>query len=103
MNRLTSPLFRIGVLGNDLDYHLICASMVIIFAFFGYQKWFQYEAQGLIPYTAHGLLITLLAPYHRDLNICPSAIRKQFKEFRYYVTTTGLEAALRFRRRSTGK
>ena len=57
MNRLTSLLSRIGVLRNDLDYHLIRASMVIIFAFFGYQKWFQYEAQGLIPYITHGPLI----------------------------------------------
>jgi uncharacterized membrane protein YkgB len=35
---------------KDLDYHIIRASMVIIFLFFGYQKWFEYEAQVLIPY-----------------------------------------------------
>jgi uncharacterized membrane protein YkgB len=56
MNRLTSLLSG-GVLKSDLDYHLIRASMVIIFAFFGYQKWFPYEAQGLIPYINHGPLI----------------------------------------------
>lgn len=33
---------------EDLDYHLIRASMVIIFLFFDYQKWFDYEAQALI-------------------------------------------------------
>jgi uncharacterized membrane protein YkgB len=50
MNHLTNLLVKIGILKNDLDYHLIRISMVIIFAFFGYQKWFQYEAQALIPY-----------------------------------------------------
>jgi uncharacterized membrane protein YkgB len=56
MNRLTSLLSRIGVLKNDLDYHLIRSSMVMIFAFFGYQKWFEYEAQALIPYISLLLL-----------------------------------------------
>jgi uncharacterized membrane protein YkgB len=54
MDRLTSLLSRIGVLKNNLDYHLIRTSMVIIFAFFGYQKWFEYDAQALIPYISHG-------------------------------------------------
>jgi uncharacterized membrane protein YkgB len=31
--------------------------MVIIFLFFGYQKWFEYEAQALLPYISRGLLI----------------------------------------------
>jgi len=31
--------------------------MVIICLFFGYQKWFNYEVQALIPYISHGLLI----------------------------------------------
>src|ERR1700751_5086682 len=31
--------------------------MVIIFLFFGYQKWFDYEAQALLPYIGHGPLI----------------------------------------------
>jgi len=51
------PVFR-----GDVDYHLIRASMVIIFLFFGYQKWFQYEAQGLIPYISHGPLIFWMYP-----------------------------------------
>jgi uncharacterized membrane protein YkgB len=40
---------RSSLLTEDLDYHLIRASMVITFLFFGYQKWFEYEAQVLIP------------------------------------------------------
>jgi uncharacterized membrane protein YkgB len=36
--------------------------MVIIFLFFGYQKWFQYEVQGLIPYISHGPLIFWMYP-----------------------------------------
>jgi len=38
------------------------ASMVLIFAFFGYQKWFNYEAQALIPYISHGPLIFWMYP-----------------------------------------
>ena len=57
MNLITGVLIRLGILKKDLDYHFARASMVIIFLFFGYQKWFQYEAQGLIPYISHGPLI----------------------------------------------
>ena len=35
-------LTKLGLLKDDLDYHL---RMVIIFLFFGYQEWFDYEAQ----------------------------------------------------------
>ena len=49
MTALTNVLTRSGLLRDDLDYHLVRASMVIIFLFFGYQKWFEYEAQVLIP------------------------------------------------------
>jgi uncharacterized membrane protein YkgB len=56
MNWLISILTRLGLLKEDLDYHVIRASMVIIFMFFGYQKWFEYEAQALIPYISHGPL-----------------------------------------------
>ena len=47
---------------NDLDYHLLRASMVIIFLFFGYQKWFEYEAQALLPYIGHGPLLFWMYP-----------------------------------------
>jgi uncharacterized membrane protein YkgB len=57
VNPLFKILIRLGILKNDLDYHLIRASMVIIFLFFGYSKWFSYEAQALIPLISHGPLI----------------------------------------------
>jgi uncharacterized membrane protein YkgB len=47
---------------SDLDYHLIRISMIIIFLFFGYQKWFEYEAEVLIPYISNGPLIFWLYP-----------------------------------------
>ena len=62
MSYLINMLTRIGLLKDDLDYHLMRASMVLIFAFFGYQKWFEYEAQVLIPYISHGPLIFWLYP-----------------------------------------
>ncbi len=62
MDSLARVLVRFGILTEDLDYHLIRASMVIIFLFFGYQKWFQYEADVLIPYISSGPLIFWLYP-----------------------------------------
>jgi uncharacterized membrane protein YkgB len=62
MNSLINILTKLGLLKDDLDYHLIRASMVIIFLFFGYQKWFEYEAQTLIPYISNGPLIFWLYP-----------------------------------------
>ena len=62
MNSLLKVLIRLGILKNDLDYHFIRASMVIIFLFFGYQKWFEYEAQALLPYIGHGPLIFWMYP-----------------------------------------
>ena len=62
MDLLARVLVRLGILTGDLDYHLLRASMVIIFFFFGYQKWFQYEADVLIPYISNGPLIFWLYP-----------------------------------------
>ena len=62
MSALVNLLARSGLLKEDLDYHLIRASMVIIFLFFGYQKWFEYEAQVLIPFISNGPLISWLYP-----------------------------------------
>lgn len=62
MNTLINLLGRSGLLARDLDYRLLRASMVIIFLFFGYQKWFAYEAQTLIPYISNGPLIFWLYP-----------------------------------------
>jgi 5,10-methylene-tetrahydrofolate dehydrogenase/methenyl tetrahydrofolate cyclohydrolase len=39
MNALIKALIKLGILKEDLDYYLIRAAMVIIFLFFGYQKW----------------------------------------------------------------
>ena len=62
MNALIHMLTRSGLLTKDLDYHLIRASMVLIFLAFGYQKWFAYEAQVLIPYISNGPLIFWMYP-----------------------------------------
>lgn len=62
MKVLIHALARMGLYKEDLDYHLIRASMVIIYFFFGYQKWFDYEAQGLVPFFTHGPLIFWMYP-----------------------------------------
>src|SRR5947199_8541731 len=62
MNWLIDALPKLGLLTDHLDYHLLRASMVVLFLFFGYQKWFEYEAQVLIPYISNGALIFWMYP-----------------------------------------
>jgi uncharacterized membrane protein YkgB len=65
MNFVNRTLMKLGILRDDIDYHFARASMVIIFAFFGYQKWFNYSAQTLIPFITHGPLISWMYPRFR--------------------------------------
>src|SRR6201987_2675285 len=62
MNFIIKSLIKLGILKKDLDYYLLRALMVMICLFFGYQKWFNYEAQALIPYISHGPLIFWMYP-----------------------------------------
>jgi uncharacterized membrane protein YkgB len=62
MTLLINVLSKLGLLKEDVDYHLIRASMVLIFLLFGYQKWFSYEAEVLIPYISNGPLIFWMYP-----------------------------------------
>jgi uncharacterized membrane protein YkgB len=62
MNLLIAILTKLGVLRRDLDYHLVRASMVIIYFFFGYQKWFPYEAHTLIPFIGGSPLMSWMYP-----------------------------------------
>jgi uncharacterized membrane protein YkgB len=62
MSLLIKVLIRLGLLRKDLDYHLVRASMVIIYFFFGYQKWFAYEAHGLIPFISSSPLMSWMYP-----------------------------------------
>ncbi|HZB90021.1 MAG TPA: DUF417 family protein [Stellaceae bacterium] len=62
MNVIRERLAGSSLLRSDLDYHLVRATMVIIFLFFGYQKWFAYEAERLIPFISNGPLIFWLYP-----------------------------------------
>jgi uncharacterized membrane protein YkgB len=62
MSTLINVLVKLGILKEDLDYHLVRASMVIIFLFFGYQKWLEYEAQALVPFIGNGPLIFWMYP-----------------------------------------
>jgi uncharacterized membrane protein YkgB len=62
LNVLANILSKLGLLREDADYHLVRAAMVIIFFFFGYQKWWAYEVDRLIPYITNGPLIFWLYP-----------------------------------------
>ena len=62
MNTVINTVSQSRLMKGDLDYRLVRASMVIIFAFFGYQKWWTYEADRLVPYISNGPLISWLYP-----------------------------------------
>jgi uncharacterized membrane protein YkgB len=59
---LANVLTRLGLQREDAEYHLLRLAMVIIFFFFGYQKWFAYEVDRLIPFISNGPLIFWLYP-----------------------------------------
>ena len=62
MKAFINVLAKLGLFTDDLDYKVLRASMVIMYFFFGYQKWFAYEAQMLIPFISNGPLISWLYP-----------------------------------------
>lgn len=62
MNSLIKVLARSSLLKGDLDLHLVRGSMVLIFLLFGYQKWWEYEAQTLIPFISNGPLTFWMYP-----------------------------------------
>lgn len=62
LNPIVGVLRRSGLLAADLDYHIVRASMVIMFFFFDYQKWWAYEADRPEPFISNGPLIWWLYP-----------------------------------------
>ena len=62
MKSLVNILAKSRLFNGNLDYHLVRASMVLTFLLFGYQKWFDYEAQTLIPFINNGPLVFWLYP-----------------------------------------
>src|SRR5262249_10656959 len=62
MHAVRNVVFKTGLLARDLDDHLVRASMVVLFLFFGYQKWFDYEVKALVPFFENGPLISWMYP-----------------------------------------
>src|ERR671923_765330 len=62
MKSLINAPARSPLLNGDLDFHLVRGSMALIFLLFGYQKWFEYEAQTLIPFIDNGPLTFWMYP-----------------------------------------
>jgi uncharacterized membrane protein YkgB len=62
MNRFINMLACSRCLKGEFGNHVLRASMVIIFILFGYQKWFEYEAQTLIPFIRNGPLTSWMHP-----------------------------------------
>jgi uncharacterized membrane protein YkgB len=62
MKSLINVLARSSLFKSDLDLHLVRGSMVLIFLLFGYQKWFEYEAETLVPFISNGPLTSWMYP-----------------------------------------
>jgi uncharacterized membrane protein YkgB len=62
MNYIASLIGRTGIMKRDFDYKLIRAAMVIIFLWFGYDKWFNVEIRNLVPLISHGPFISWTLP-----------------------------------------
>jgi uncharacterized membrane protein YkgB len=62
MNVIVNILAKSGLLRRDLDYHLLRGSMVVIFAWFGYDKWHESEIRALAPLITHGPFIFWTIP-----------------------------------------
>ena len=62
LNPLIEQLASSRLFQSDFDYHFVRASMVFTFLMFGYQKWFAYEAETLIPFISNGPLIFWMYP-----------------------------------------
>jgi uncharacterized membrane protein YkgB len=62
LDALVGKLANWRLFKSDFDYHVVRGSMVIVFLMFGYQKWFEYEAQTLIPFIQNGPLIFWMYP-----------------------------------------
>ncbi len=62
MDQLIAKLSKLSIVRSDFDYHFVRATMVIVFVVFGCQKWFDYEAQAIVPFIRSGPLIFWLYP-----------------------------------------
>jgi uncharacterized membrane protein YkgB len=62
MDFLVKILAKSRLLKGDLDLHLVRGSMVLIFLLFGYQKWWEYEVQTLVPFISNGPLTFWMYP-----------------------------------------
>src|ERR1700750_442531 len=62
MNAIALMLGRFGLLQPDLEYHLLRAAMVVIFAWFGWDKWHDAEIRGLLPIITPGPFIFWTIP-----------------------------------------
>jgi uncharacterized membrane protein YkgB len=79
-NPLVRALTRSGLLESDFDYHIVRASMVIMFLFFGYQKWWPCEFERLVPFISNGPLIWWLYPAFGHAGASPGRLGVDFRD-----------------------
>ena len=62
MNYIINIVGRSGLLKRDFEYHLLRATMVVIFAWFGWDKWSYVVIEGLVPILTHGPFTMWMLP-----------------------------------------
>ena len=80
ISSLAKVLDKLGILTEDVEYHLIRASMVIISFFFGYQRWFHYEASRLIPYISPTHLLALSGLWRARRHVVFGRVRMDVRD-----------------------
>jgi len=70
MDSLVRTLIKSGLLREDLDYHLVRCTLVLIFVLFGYQKFLAYEVPLVLPFITHGPLTFWLYPVFGARGAC---------------------------------
>ena len=62
LDPLVGRLRKSSLLMSDIDYHVLRFSMIVMYFFFGYQKWWPYVDERLVPFISNGPLIWWLYP-----------------------------------------
>lgn len=62
MKYIINTVSRSGLLTRDFDYHLLRATMVVVFAWFGYDKWFPSIIESILPILTHGPFTIWMIP-----------------------------------------
>lgn len=62
LDKAIVSLSKASIFNGEIGHHLVRAAMVLTFAIFGYQKWFNFEVHQIEPLIQHSPLVFWLIP-----------------------------------------